>query len=84
MIPLEKIVNYQGNKYELGVAIINLANEMKINDVKELEETSGKAAPIALFKILNNEVKWSKMTEQDEEDELKAKQELNEAPHDIF
>ena len=59
MLPIDKIIGYEGNKYEIGVAMIKLAHQMKEYKDMELEKTNGKAAPLAMAKILNNEIPWS-------------------------
>ena len=72
MVPIDKIIGYEGNKYELGVAMIKLAHQMKEYKDIELEKTNGKAAPLAMAKILSGEIPWSYKKVAAEEEEADA------------
>ena len=68
MVPVYKIINYNGNRYLLTKAIMKRARQINFIGDEELENYSGKIASLALKQILDGEVKYSLM-----EDEKKIK-----------
>ena len=58
IIPLDKLINFQGNRYELTCAAIKRAIQINLTGNEELKENKGKIVPTALKQILNKKVQF--------------------------
>ena len=58
IIPLEELVNYEGNIYELTSAAIKRAIQINLAGDEELEKNKGKVVSTALKQILTKKVKY--------------------------
>ena len=68
MVPVYKIINYNGNRYLLTKAIMKRARQINFIGDEELESYNGKIASLALKQILDKEINYALM-----EDEKKLK-----------
>lgn len=58
IIPLEKLVEYKGNKYELARAMIELARTGKETLAREAKQKNGKYIQIAIKNIIDGKIKF--------------------------
>ena len=58
IIPIDKLVSYQDNVYQLTTAAIKRAIQINLAGDEELEKNKGKIVSTALKQILNKKVKY--------------------------
>lgn len=65
IIPLEKLVEYKGNKYELAKAMIKLAQNGKVLMYNEAKLNNGKYIPIVIKNIMEGKIKFDYKDDHD-------------------
>ena len=63
IIPLDELVEFSGNRYELTCAAIKRAIQLKLTEDEELKANNGKIVPTAIKQVLTGKVKY-KITEE--------------------
>lgn len=58
MVPIYKIIDFNGNRYLISRAVMKRARQINFIGDEELETFDGKIASLSLKQILNNEVKY--------------------------
>ncbi|MCF7913625.1 MAG: DNA-directed RNA polymerase subunit omega [Spirochaetaceae bacterium] len=58
IIPLDKLVGWKGNIYEMTSAAIKRANQLTITGDEEVEINNGKVVPTAIKQILDKKVEY--------------------------
>lgn len=58
ILPLDLLVNYKGNMYELTCAAIRRAVQITITDDEEVQENNGKIVSTAIKQILTKKVEF--------------------------
>ncbi|MCD6121984.1 MAG: DNA-directed RNA polymerase subunit omega [Spirochaetales bacterium] len=58
IIPIDKLISYEGNIYQLTSAVIKRAIQINLVGDEELEKNKGKIVSIALKQILTEKVKY--------------------------
>jgi len=58
IIPLDKLVSWKGNIYEMTSAAIKRANQLTITGDEEVEKNNGKVVPTAIKQILDKTVEY--------------------------
>ncbi len=58
MIPLEKLIEYKGNRYELSKAMIELARNGKDLLTPEVKHKKAKYISVAIDNVLNGKIKY--------------------------
>ncbi|MCE5255827.1 MAG: DNA-directed RNA polymerase subunit omega [Spirochaetaceae bacterium] len=58
IIPLEKLINYNANSYELAVAINRRAYQLAVLKGPEVEKNNGKVVSLAAEQIFNKHVEY--------------------------
>ncbi|MEW5817507.1 MAG: DNA-directed RNA polymerase subunit omega [Spirochaetota bacterium] len=58
IIPLDLLISYQGNIYELTCAIIRRAVQLTVTGDEEVEENEGKVVSTAIRQILTKKVEY--------------------------
>lgn len=58
ILPLDLLVSYQGNSYELTCAAIKRAIQLHLAGDEELEENKGKVVSTAIKQILTEKVRY--------------------------
>ena len=58
IIPLDELINYKGNRYELTCAAIKRAIQINLTGDEDLKKHKGKIVPTALKQILTKKVKF--------------------------
>ncbi len=58
IIPLEELIKYEGNIYELTVAVIKRAIQINLAGDEELEKNRGKVVSTALKQVLTEKVRY--------------------------
>ena len=58
ILPLELLVSYQGNSYELTCAAMKRAIQLHLAGDGELEENKGKVVSTAIKQILTEKVRY--------------------------
>ncbi|AEJ61524.1 DNA-directed RNA polymerase, omega subunit [Spirochaeta thermophila DSM 6578] len=58
ILPLEELINFDGNVYELTVAVVKRADQLaKLKD-KEVQEAKFKIVSLALRQVLTHKVQY--------------------------
>lgn len=57
-LPLDLLIENQGNMYEITCATIKRAVQINLAGDEELEENKGKIVPLAIKQILTNKVEY--------------------------
>ena len=63
IIPLDELIDFKGNRYELTCAAIKRAIQINLTGDEELKKNKGKIVPTALRQILLKKVKYKLETE---------------------
>jgi DNA-directed RNA polymerase subunit omega len=58
IIPLDELVDFKGNRYELTCASIKRAIQINLTGDEELKKNKGKVVPTALRQVLTKKVKY--------------------------
>jgi DNA-directed RNA polymerase subunit K/omega len=58
MVPIYKIIDFNGNRYLISRAVMKRARQINFIGDEELETFDGKIASLSLKQILNDEVKY--------------------------
>ena len=58
ILPLDLLVSYQGNNYELTCAAIKRAIQLHLAGDEELEENKGKVVSTAIKQVLTDKVRY--------------------------
>jgi DNA-directed RNA polymerase subunit omega len=58
IIPLDELINYKGNRYELTCAAIKRAIQINLTNDEDLEKNNKKIVPTALKQILLKKVQF--------------------------
>ncbi|MBN2546463.1 MAG: DNA-directed RNA polymerase subunit omega [Spirochaetes bacterium] len=58
IIPLDKLIEFKGNRYKLTCAAIKRAIQINLTDDEELKKNNGKIVPTALKQILLKKVQY--------------------------
>jgi DNA-directed RNA polymerase subunit omega len=58
IIPLDELINFKGNRYELTCAAIKRAIQINLTGDEDLKKNRGKIVPTALKQILTKKVKY--------------------------
>lgn len=58
IVPLDKLIDFRGNRYELTCAAIKRAIQLNLTNDEELKKNDGKIVPTALRQILLNKVNY--------------------------
>ena len=72
---LEKLVNFEGNRYELAKACMEYAKKVRFLEPDEYQKVGKKDTLVALKHILNEEVRYHR----DEKEVLLEEEDLDEA-----
>ncbi len=56
IIPLDDLIDFKGNRYELTCAAIKRAIQINLTDDEELKKNKGKIVPTALKQVLKKKV----------------------------
>ena len=64
IIPLDELIDFKGNRYELTCAAIKRAIQINLTEDDEIKKNKGKIVPIALKQVLKKKVQY-KLEEQD-------------------
>jgi DNA-directed RNA polymerase subunit omega len=56
IIPLDDLIDFKGNRYELTCAAIKRAIQINLTDDEELKKNKGKIVPTALRQVLKKKV----------------------------
>lgn len=58
IIPLDELIDFKGNRYELTCAAIKRAIQINLTGDEELRKNKGKIVPTALRQVLLKKVKY--------------------------
>jgi DNA-directed RNA polymerase subunit omega len=58
IIPLDELINFKGNRYELTCAAIKRAIQINLTGDEDLKKNRGKIVPTALKQILTKKVRY--------------------------
>jgi len=58
IIPLDELIDFKGNRYELTCAAIKRAIQINLTGDEELKKNKGKVVPTALKQVLTKKVKY--------------------------
>lgn len=58
IIPLDELIDFKGNRYELTCAAIKRAIQINLTGDDELKRNKGKVVPTALKQVLLKKVKY--------------------------
>jgi len=58
IIPLDKLVSWKGNIYEMTAAYIKRSNQLTITGDEEVEKNNGKVVPTAIKQLLDKKVEY--------------------------
>ncbi|HOV12775.1 MAG TPA: DNA-directed RNA polymerase subunit omega [Spirochaetota bacterium] len=58
IIPLDELIDFKGNRYELTCAAIKRAIQINLTGDEELKRNKGKIVPTALKQVLLQKVKY--------------------------
>jgi len=58
IIPLDELIDFKGNRYELTCAAIKRAIQINLTGDEDLKKNKGKIVPTALRQILTQKVKF--------------------------
>lgn len=58
IIPINELIDYTGNRYELTCAAIKRATQLNLVSSEELKKNNGKIVPTALNQMLLGKVKY--------------------------
>ncbi len=58
IIPVDELIDYKGNRYELTCAAIKRAIQINLTRDEELKKNKGKIVPTALRQVLLGKVKY--------------------------
>jgi DNA-directed RNA polymerase subunit omega len=58
IIPLDELIDFKGNRYELTCATIKRAIQINLTGDDELKKNKGKVVPTALRQVLTKKVKY--------------------------
>jgi len=58
IIPLDELINYKGNRYELTCAAIKRAIQINLTGDEDLKKNKGKIVPTSLRQVLSSKVKF--------------------------
>ncbi len=58
ILPLDEIINFKGNRYELTCAAIKRAIQLNLTKDDELKKNKNKTVPIALRQIFSGKIKY--------------------------
>lgn len=58
IIPLDQLIDFKGNRYELTCASIKRAIQINLTGDEELKKNKGKIVPVALKQVLLEKVKY--------------------------
>jgi DNA-directed RNA polymerase subunit omega len=60
IIPLDELIDFKGNRYELTCAAIKRAIQINLTSDEDLEKNSKKIVPTALRQILTKKVQYKR------------------------
>ena len=60
IIPLDELIDFKGNRYELTCAAIKRAIQINLTNDEDLEKNSKKIVPTALKQILLKKVQYKR------------------------
>lgn len=63
IIPLDELIDFKGNRYELTCAAIKRAIQINLTGDEELKKNKGKVVPTALKQVLLKKVKYKSEVE---------------------
>ena len=58
IIPIDELIDFKGNRYELTCAAIKRAIQINLTADEELKKNRGKVVPTALKQVLSEKVKY--------------------------
>ncbi|MBQ3923193.1 MAG: DNA-directed RNA polymerase subunit omega [Spirochaetales bacterium] len=58
IIPLDELIGFTGNRYELTCAAIKRAIQLNLTGDAELDANNGKIVPTAIRQVLTGKVKY--------------------------
>ena len=58
IIPIDELIDFKGNRYELTCATIKRAIQINLTGDEELKKNKGKVVPTALKQVLSKKVKY--------------------------
>ncbi len=58
IIPIDELIDFKGNRYELTCAAIKRAIQINLTEDEELKKNKGKVVPTALRQVLTEKVKY--------------------------
>lgn len=58
ILPLDEIINYKGNRYELTCAAIKRAIQLNLTKDEELKKNKNKSVSLALKQIFSGKIKY--------------------------
>jgi DNA-directed RNA polymerase subunit omega len=58
ILPLDELINFKGNRYELTCAAIKRAIQINLTGDEDLKKNRGKIVPTALKQVLTQKVKY--------------------------
>ena len=58
IVPLDELIDFNGNRYELTCAAIKRAIQINLTGDEELKKNKGKIVPTALRQILTKKVQF--------------------------
>lgn len=58
IIPVDELIDYKGNRYELTCAAIKRAIQINLTKDEELKKNRGKIVPTALKQVLLGKVRY--------------------------
>lgn len=58
IIPIDELIDYKGNRYELTCAAIKRAIQINLTGDEDLKKNKGKIVPTALRQVLLGKVKY--------------------------
>lgn len=58
ILPLDEIINFKGNRYELTCAAIKRAIQLNLTKDEELKKNKNKVVPTSLKQIFSGKIKY--------------------------
>ena len=58
IIPIDELIDFKGNRYEITCAAIKRAIQINLTEDAELKKNRGKVVPTALRQVLTEKVKY--------------------------
>ena len=58
IVPLDELIDFKGNRYELTCAAIKRAIQINLTDDEEVKKNNGKIVPTALKQVLKKKVQY--------------------------